>query len=235
MIKRGRLARVLRFLFGAIKVFSMAFTAVALIITQTPVANWLAAPLSGVAPDMKKADIIAVLGGGAYKEGVLSPASTDRLLHGLLLYREGYAERIIFSGGSITGMGRKLRHTVLGTDASGSIGVVEASLMMRTAAALGVPEGAASVDAASTNTRENIVNIKGHMERNGLKTCLMVTSSTHMLRSHLVARKSGLACSPAPVPDYSYLRMSAIDRLGLFRAAAWEYSAIALYWLYGYI
>ncbi len=217
----------------AIKAFCYAFTATAVFFIYTPAANWMARPLV-VEPELRKTDLVVVLGGGAYRDGTLSKDSNERLIHGLLLYRGGYAPRVIFSGGTISNPRDKLMHSVTGAT-SGLMDSVEAAIMEKTAKGLGIPEADMAVDAYSTNTYENLVDVKEYMEKNGLKSCLLVTSPAHMLRASLVARKLGLECSPAPVGDYTRLRRSGIDRIALAREAAHEYAGILFYRIKGYL
>ncbi|MDP2689579.1 MAG: hypothetical protein Q8P48_05665 [Deltaproteobacteria bacterium] len=72
----------------AVKAFCYAFTATAVFFIYTPTANWMARPLV-VEPELRKADLVVVLGGGAYRDGTLSKDSNERLIRGLLLYRAG--------------------------------------------------------------------------------------------------------------------------------------------------
>ncbi len=214
--------------------FAFTFTFVMLLVMYTPFANWLAKPLI-VDEELKKADLIVVLGGGAYRRS-LGGASSERLLRGLILYREGYAPRIIFSGGAAQGLSRKLLHTVLGIGPGGKRAQsAEADLMDNAASSLGVPGKDRAVDETSLDTYENLVNVRKYMSENRLKTCLMVTSPTHMKRAVLIARKLGLECYPAPVSDYTGEMKGPFERLALFRQSAWEYGGLVIYRLYGYI
>ncbi len=224
------MAKVSRILKG----FCIGFTATALIMIYTPLANILANKLV-MEPELKKADLVAVLGGGAYVNGVLGGASNERLLHGLILYRQGFAQRIIFSGGTIASRSKKLMRTLSRSGGTGDVNISEAGIMDSIAKKLGVPENESVSDPASTNTYENLVDIREYMQKNALKTCIIVTSPTHMYRAYSVARKLGMDCSPVPVKDYTYLRTSGIDRLSLLRETLHEYAAIALYKAYGYI
>lgn len=228
----GSLMRLLRFFFAA-------FTIIMLLVMFSPLPNFLATGLVGVEPRVKKASLIAVLGGGGYRNGTLGRASSERLLHGLLLYRDGYGGRIIFSGGTILEPSKKLLHTFLGSKgklAEGKDAVMaEASVMMEMALKLGVQDKAVTADIRSTNTYENLVNVKAYMDENSIKDCLIVTSAVHMNRAMLVAKRLGLDCRPAPVRDYTPFRSSPTDRFTLMREVVWEYLALALYRVYGYI
>lgn len=205
-----------------------------LCIIYTPVANIMARPL--ILPErLVKSDVIIVLGGGAYENGVLGAPSNERLLRGLLLYKRGNAPAIIFSGGAITSASIKIMHTLTASDDRSSIDAPEAAVMYDTAVALGIPPETMAVDARSTNTYENLKDVKNLMAKNGQKTCLLVTSSTHIIRSMLIAEKLGMDCAPAPVKDTTQLRRSITDRLSLFHSVLWEYTGLALYKVYGYI
>lgn len=216
-----------------VKAFCYAFAATGIFFMYTPVANWMARPLV-MAPELKEAGLVVVLGGGAYDNGSLSGASSERLIHGLLLYKKGYAKRVIFSGGTINDPRDKLIHSVTGV--SGELmDVVESALMADIAAGLGMDAGDIAVDASSTNTYENLVDVQEYMAKNDIKSCLLVTSPVHIYRAWRVAKKLGLDCSPAPVADNTALRTGGLDRMELAREAAHEYAGLAYYWYKGYI
>ncbi|MBE9531807.1 MAG: YdcF family protein [Proteobacteria bacterium] len=211
------------------------FTFVMIAVMFTPVANYLARPLI-VDMELRSVGVIAVLGGGAYRNGILSGSSNERLLHGLRLYRSGLSEKIIFVGGSVLDQTQKITETVKrdgGEERTPD--VVEAAIMMEVAKSLGFDESAMSVDNSSLNTYENLKSVKEYMSEQGFKSCLVVTSPGHMYRAIKVSKKLGMDCSPAPVGDYLRYIGSPVGRLGLMRAVLWEYAAIVLYKSFGYI
>lgn len=216
-----------------IKCFAVVFTVSALVIMFTPLANIMAGRLT-VPEDLKRSDIIVVLGGGAYNNGSLGRASNERLLRGLLLYRDGYAPRMLFSGKTILKPSRKIFNTLFGGNAALDTDVAESFVMENIALKLGLPEDDLFADPLSTNTYENLREAKKRMDAMGIKTCLLVTSPTHMLRASLVAKKLGISFRPAPVADYTPYRSSALERLNLFREAVWEYLGLVVYKVYGY-
>lgn len=230
-IGTGRGATVAR---GFVKWFCLVFTVSFLAIMYSPAANMLAAPLI-MPQSLVKADLIIVLGGGAYANGTLGSGSNERLIHGMLLYKEGYAPRILFSGGTIADPARKILRSVSGEEGVPAVSVVEAAIMKDISATLGIPQRAVAADARSSSTYENLRNAKAYMDEKKLKTCLVVTSPTHMLRASLTAKKLGMNFYPAPVADYMAYRTSAFDRLGLFREVMWEYAGLVLYKIKGYI
>jgi hypothetical protein len=72
---------------------------VVVILTQTPLSNWVARPLVIYAP-LEKADAIVVLGGGVRYDGALNDITQQRLIYALRLLREGYAPVMILTGGN---------------------------------------------------------------------------------------------------------------------------------------
>ena len=213
---------------------SIGFTAAMLSVMFTPLANMMARPLVVDETPLQKTDVIAVLGGGAYPNGVLGGASNERLLRGLILYRQGYGKTVIFTGGSVNSMRDKLGHTVLGSRAD-MVTIGESVLMRQAALGLGMSEADTVFDDRSLNTYENLVFVRAYMEEKGLESVTIVTSPTHMRRAELIAKKLGLKFQSAPVADYTEYRRGAIDRLSLFREVLWEYLALVLYSIYGYI
>lgn len=217
-----------------IKWFCFVFTAIALFIIYTPIANVMARPLV-VKESLGKADIIVVLGGGAFKNNVLAAASNERLIRGLLLYKEGWASRIMFTGGAIESKAAKIVHTLTRSTDKGVIVVSEGGLMGEIALKLVAPEKAVVIDHTSTNTYENLLHAKKYMDENGLKSCIIVTSTIHMQRASLIAKKLGLSYHAAPIKDYTMYRVGGLGRINLMDEVLWEYAAIALYRYYGYI
>lgn len=213
---------------------SVLFTLCVLFVSFTPAANIAGARLV-VGEDLKRSDLIVVLGGGAYRNGRLGHGTEERFIRGLTLYRQGYAPKVFFSGGAILKPSAKILKTVFGAKAVPVSELTEAELMEEAAVGLGFPAEAIDLDTVSTNTYENLKETKKFMEVRGFKTCLIVTSPTHMTRASLVARRLGIDFRPAPVMDYTAYRTSAVERIALFREVAWEYLALALYRTYGYI
>ena len=181
--------------------------------------------------------MIAILGGGAYRNGILSGASNERLLHGLRLYKSGLAGKVIFAGGSVLKPSQKISETVEGGEKRGphTPDVVEALIMRDVSLSLGMDKSDLSIDADSLNTYENLRSIKEHMSERNMTSCLLVTSPTHMYRAIKVSRRLDMECAPAPVGDYTAYIGSPIGRLSLMRAVIWEYAAIVLYKSFGYI
>lgn len=219
----------------AVKWFSLAFTAVSFIVMLTPLPNRLAAPLLVSEGPAQKTDVIAVLGGGAYANGVLGGASNERLIKGVLLYREGRAPKIVFTGGSVLELKAKLNHTVLGSTDAGAGRFTEAGLMRGLATGMGVPPADCVVEDKSLSTFENLRNLKAYMDGNGMRTATIVSSPLHMKRTALIARKLGMEFTLSPAFDATKHRTTPIARVHLMRDVLWEYAALGLYWMKGNI
>ncbi|MBI5185192.1 MAG: YdcF family protein [Nitrospinae bacterium] len=160
-----------------------------LFISQEVVVRWTPLPFMlaewfAVKPNLKKADVIIVLSGGAdQNRRVLEGVTLGREIHGIILWRQGYAPKILFSGGRVS---EKYLN--------------DAMYMKDLAIKLGVPEDAILTEEESRNTLENMRLSKKLMDAKGIRTALLVTSPLHMRRSLFFAGKFGLEAYPAPSP-----------------------------------
>ena len=100
---------------------------------------------------------------------ILSGETVPRVAKGVELYRSGYADLIIMSGG-----GRLTSR------------LTEADIMLMEARDLGVPPAAALLEGGSESTYENAVNVKKIVLENDIKTFLLVTSNYHTRRSKYI-------------------------------------------------
>jgi len=215
--------------------FCYGFTVASFAVMLTPLPNWLASTLVVDEGQPVRTDLVAVLGGGAYANGVLGGASNERLIKGVMLYREGRAPKIIFTGGSVLGVRAKLGHTVLGVDKGPSGRFAEAVLMREAAVRMGLPERDCLVEANSLSTFENLANLKAYMDKEGMKRATLVSSPMHMRRVELVAGRLGIDCYLSPAPDATLHKTTPIARVHLMRDVLWEYMALGLYWMRGQV
>jgi uncharacterized SAM-binding protein YcdF (DUF218 family) len=209
-LEGGRAGRILR--------ESLALGGAFLLLVQcTPLAEYLAAPLL-VRPDVDRAEVIVVLGGGVHPNGVLTTASLERALHGVALYRRGLALHLLFSGG-----------------APGEAPRPEAAAMAEFARLAGIPEGAILEEGASRTTHENAVESVRILRARRIHRVLLVTSAPHMYRAVLAFRREGVEVLPAPVQTREGLRYFTGGPLALFFAALHEYGGLATYKARGWI
>ncbi|MBX6353848.1 MAG: YdcF family protein [Thermoflavifilum sp.] len=116
---------------------------------------------------------------GAYTDGYRpGHALRARLKVGLQLYRAGWVNRIVVSGGR-------------GEDES----VSESSSMKRFLIFNGVPPDVIVEERHSADTWENLRNSRAVMARHGFKTAVIVTSDYHLPRAMGVARQLDMAVS----------------------------------------
>lgn len=139
-------------------------------------------------------EVIVILAGGVGRKGRNRPRhelqgpSWRRLWHGIEIYREcGGRVPILYSGGS----GNPFDQAS-----------IEAELAREYALSMGVPASDFWIEAGSRNTYENVREMKRILDQSfpGQSThqVILVTSSSHMLRSVLVMLKAGLDPIPSP-------------------------------------
>jgi len=125
-----------------------------------------------------------VLCGGCRFNGKLSEATVARVQHGVRLFEQGLAPRLILSGG------RWAPHRP-----------ACAPRMEALARELGVPPGAIIVENQSTRTAENAREVARLLRGEGSPSVLLVTGPLHMRRAKLCFEKAGVRVSCAPAPD----------------------------------
>ena len=168
-------------------------------------APWLARPRL-VAEDVRPQPFIVVLCGGCRFSGQLSESTCARVEHGVRLFEQGLAPRLILSGG------RWAPHRP-----------ACAPRMQALALALGVPPEAIIVENRSTSTAENAREVARLLRPEATPSILLVTSPLHMRRAKLCFEKLGVRVSCAPTPDTG-------ARSSLFvKEALHEYIGLAYY------
>lgn len=121
----------------------------------------------------------------------ISGDTGPRVRAAVALWKEGYAEMLIFAGGALD-------------PASPSSG----ELMKRQAIALGVPDEAILVEPESKTTDENAERVAVLMEEAGLKSAILVTSAFHQRRASMhfarefEPRRLTFLNRPADDPDW---------------------------------
>ncbi len=128
------------------------------------------------------ADVIIVLGAAVWPQGP-SPALQARIYYATRLYHEGYADKLILSGG-------------LGENPP-----TEAEAMAVAASVLDVKADAMYLEKEARNTRENLAFSKNIMEENNWETAIIVTDVFHIKRALLIAGDLGLSASGAPAKN----------------------------------
>jgi uncharacterized SAM-binding protein YcdF (DUF218 family) len=179
-------------------------------------------------------DAIVVLAGGVLQPGTLRPTadlssySRNRTTCGVDLYQQGWAPKLVFTGGS----GNPFRDTLK-----------DAPEMKRWAERLGVPREAILSEDLSRTTYENATETKHLL---GSASILLVTSASHLPRATALFRKQGFHVTPVPCdfliqnrPEDSVHQLDPFDVLPNDHAiehttnAVTELAGMAVYWLTG--
>lgn len=129
------------------------------------------------------ADAIVVLGAAAY-DARPSPVFTERIRHGLDLYRRGYADTLIFTGG----YGNGARFS-------------ESQVARRWALKQGVPEDAILIETLSRTTWENLAQARTLMQERGLRRVIVVSDPLHMARALRLSRGLGIDALGSSTPS----------------------------------
>ena len=190
------------------------------LVVATPVADYLAQPLR-LAAELKPAQAIIVLGGGAYADDVPSASSMARAVYGFTLLRKGYAPRLVLAGG------RARPHTGM-----------EGPAMKKLLEEIGAASKQLETEERSTRTYSNAAESAQILHPQRVKRILLVTHPNHMLRAELTFEKAGFIVYPAPVP---WERLSArnfelrFGRIPLLQNIVYEYGGLVLYWWRGWL
>ena len=126
------------------------------------------------------ADLIVILGAAEYR-GFPSPVLKSRLDHGLDLFRQGYAPRILTTGGS-------------GGDPDFTEGEVGRNYLVRK----GVPSEAILVEPEGETTLHSAIAVSEIMYRMNLRTCILVTDGYHVLRAKKMLESRGIRVYGSP-------------------------------------
>ncbi|MHB8625446.1 MAG: YdcF family protein [Aggregatilineales bacterium] len=150
-------------------------------------------------------DAIIVLGAGANWDGSPTTSQIRRVTHGVALYKQGVAPRLLCTGRRAPGHLKS-----------------EAQTCVELAQTQGVPADAILREDASANTQENIIQSQRVMAANGLHTAVIVSDLYHLFRAQWLCGWYGLAASysaaettqgPLPVGEavlYSYREVGAL-------------------------
>jgi len=125
-----------------------------------------------------KADVVIVLGASAYHNKP-SPVFEQRIRHGLFLYKQGYAKKIIFTGGF--GEKNNIRSAF-----------AESEVARNFALKNGVDDQDILLEKISRNTLENLLQAQKIMQRYDLQTAIIVSDPLHIARALRVAKNIGI-------------------------------------------
>jgi uncharacterized SAM-binding protein YcdF (DUF218 family) len=186
-----------------------------LLVIFTPLPNVLMQS-AGVPVQLQPAAAIVVLGGGMEDDGVLTSSSLRRALYGIILYHQGFAPLLAFSGPASEDSRE------------------EAAVRAEMARLFGVLPSAIVTETAAQTTREEALRMAALLQPMDVYQILLVTSYEHMTRSRRLFENAGFTVQPAPVDDLSHARKPEA-RLRLMRQVTQEFLARTYYRLAGYL
>lgn len=121
----------------------------------------------------RTSDVIMILGEESYWGEAYNPCLVARVNHGVALYKQGYAPKLLMSGGYDE---NKPQHN-------------EAETMKKIAIARGVPEKDILLEKRSTSTYENMIFSRPILQEHQLSSILLVTAPFHSPRAAWTAAK----------------------------------------------
>lgn len=133
--------------------------------------------------EAQPADVIVVLGAAEYR-GKPSPVLEARLNHALFLYLQGYAPRILTTGGK-------------GGDPTYTEGEVAYAYLSRH----GVPSEAIFVESEGATTVQSLATVAEIMRQMSLKSCIVVSDGYHIFRVKKVLEGQGMKVYGSPRPE----------------------------------
>lgn len=136
----------------------------------------------------RQADAIVVLGARAYADGRPSDALADRVRTAARLYTDGYAPRLIMSGGPGDGE------------------LTEPEVMRNYAMELGVPADAIHLDPQGLNTAATVSNTLPMLRELGCRRVLVVSHFYHLPRIKLSYQQAGVEVYTVPAREQYTLR-----------------------------
>lgn len=140
--------------------------------------------------EKRDADVIIVLGAAAYESGV-TPVFAERINHAAELFRQGYADRIILTGGVAYGNS-----------------VSDAWIASQYAIETGIPEDVLILEEKSAVTYENMKYSKEIMDEYGFDTAIIVSDPLHMRRAMEMAEDNGIKAYSSPTASTRYITLT---------------------------
>ena len=186
------------------------------VVVLTPVTGWLARRHAEPAR-VEPAEAIVVLGAGLGPDGWLDTASWRRLVHGIVLFRQGLAPLLVLSGSTPT------------------TGPTESEVRARIALELGVPPAAILPVTGANTTREEALRVRAELQSRGVRTILLVTGPFHLVRARAVFERQGFVVRSAPVAEVTLEPEKHGERLVVTQALVQEFLGRLYYRLAGYL
>ena len=135
----------------------------------------------------QEADAAIVLGAGI-NDNAPSEVFKERINHAILLYKDGYIKKIIFTGGISEGNQ-----------------ISDAEVAKIYAMEHGILEEDIFIENHSTITQENLFYAKEIMKTNNFETALIVSDPLHMKRAMIIAKAYNITAYASPTQTSRYV------------------------------
>ena len=162
--------------------------------------------------DLTKADAAIVLGAAVWGEEP-SPVFKERIEHGIWLYKNGYVDKIIFTGGK--GENQE---------------IAESIVAKRYAEMKKVPSEDILIETKSKITQENLYYAKQVAERNEIDNFLVVSDPLNMKRAMMLAEDYELEVHSSPTTTTRY--KSVKSKAGFLTREVYYYIGYKIYKLF---
>ncbi|WP_313341796.1 YdcF family protein [Sedimentibacter sp.] len=137
--------------------------------------------------ELNSADAAIILGAAVWGDKP-SPVFEERIKHGIWLYKNGYADNLVFTGG------------ISKDDEFSESGVAKNYAIENS-----VPEENIFIEEKSTITEENIQYAAEIANKNSFKNVIIVSDPLHMKRAMMMAGDYGLTAYSSPTPSTRYI------------------------------
>jgi len=148
------------------------------------VAGWIV--WVGARDQAEPADAIVVLGAAAW-DAQPSPVFRERIEHGLTLFQNGVAPRLIFTGGYGDFADKKARFA-------------ESEVARRHALKRGVPATAIWIETRSQTTCQNLQEARSLLRAHGWQRVIVVSDPLHMARALRISAALGIDAKASATP-----------------------------------
>ena len=146
--------------------------------------HFLIISIYGLTTKAHKSDLIVILGTKVDTTGIPSLRLQERLNEGLMLYNQGFAKKIMVSGGI------------------GMEGFDEAEVMAEYLIQHGVDSANVFRDSLGINTFASATNCKMILQNEKIESVIIVSQYFHLLRSKIGFQKMGISKVSAQGPAY---------------------------------
>jgi uncharacterized SAM-binding protein YcdF (DUF218 family) len=153
--------------------FALVLLVIVTLVGASAITVWRAAHTDD-ASVVDRADIIIVLGAAQYN-GTPSPVFQGRLDHGILLFQQGRADRVMVVGGKAPG------------DST-----TEAQAGRDYLVSQGIPAASALAEPVGRTTYESLVGAARYMRQHGMKSAFLVSDPWHNARIKRMASDLGI-------------------------------------------